>query len=397
MQSYFIKKHLRTFVAIVLGFVIATFSYFLIVLDNTSPRDNGFVDDKENYIASNMRRCYHAQSKKNCLHTMAKNLVNHFSIKEILVVFAKHEHEKEFFTTCHEIAHYIGQEAYKRVGSIGTIYEQSDETCLGGIFHGAIEGYFMKKNIVLQEANMPKIAKEISHICDEIQHYGNPQYFTQCHHGLGHALMFITADDLSATLALCDNLETTAHRALCYTGAFMQNVINYGSRDHPNAMIKEDDPLYPCTVLDERYQSICYTYAVLERYQGNISKGIALCGMIPPSLRNDCFITFGRNITMYSDNPEVLKDKCAHIKDKEYQTACMVGVASNLVVRYGTQSTLSLEFCSTVDEESKNECYATIGGIAKSILTNPNGIAEFCEDISEAPYRALCMSDDSNL
>lgn len=395
MSVFQIKiKHLQIFAIILSPLAVAILLYSLIVFKNISPPGDEIIGDKENYIVSSMKRCYQANInvRRDCLREITNDFLDHFSIKEILAIFSKHQLEKEFFNTCHEAAHYLGQEAYKRLNSVARVYEQTDATCIGGVFHGAIEGYFMKNNISLQENNVLEIAHAVSQICDEIKNYNTPLYLTGCHHGLGHALMFVTEDDLPKALALCDNLQTDKYRSHCYTGAFMQNVQNYRSSDHPKAMIKEDDPLYPCTALNEKYQPICYTYAVLERYQGNVDKGIALCGMIPEHLRTGCFMTFGLNRTMYSDNAETLEDGCAHIKNEQYYSACVVGAAGYLVVKYGTESRLSFSFCSVVAKGSKSECYGAIGRMARSVMTNSNGIVGFCDNIPEAPHRASCMS-----
>lgn len=171
----------------------------------------------------------------------------------------------------------------------------------------------------------------------------------------------------------------------------MQNVTNYGSHDHPNAMIREDDPLYPCNALGKRYQPTCYTYAVLERFQGNLPKGIELCKMIPEDLRVGCFKTLGRNTTMYSDNPESLRSDCAQIKEKEYYEACLYGTGGNLVARYGLESPLPFNFCAGVPEESKAVCYGALGSSALMLLPNAEALAAYCGKMSEGEYNDACV------
>lgn len=392
MKSDFRKiSRLQAALILFLGFVVIALSYCLsAVSQNTVGADHAFAADP--YIVSNMQRCYTSDTRTTCLQELANVFLDHFSVREILAVFARHAREEAFFTICHETSHFLGQEAYKRADSVAKVYEQTDDTCLGGVFHGTLEGYFMKRSLVLQEGNMPEIAEAVAHICDEVEGYDNKYYFVQCHHGLGHALIYVASDDLPTGLSLCDNLETSADRGYCYTGAFMQNSNNYGSFDHPKAMIKPEDPLYPCPVLDPKYQPMCYTYAVLERYQDNVEKSITLCDMIPEHLRIECLSTFGRNITLYSNDPKVLQDNCAHIEDTEGYLACVTSVADYLTIRYGLTSSIPFTFCQAMDEEDKDTCYGSVGGVARSLTAKEDDIIKFCSAIPEAAYRAVCVT-----
>ncbi len=353
------------------------------------------TDTAETFIVSRMHTCYLSDAQSTCLKEAAASLLDRFSIREILVVFATHEREPEFFTTCHEVAHYIGQGGYQRLGTVGDVYAQSDRTCLGGVFHGAIEGYFMERGLLLDGENDEVVAQEVSNICGNLAQYERPQYFTECHHGLGHALMYAAHDELPRALALCDALETTGRQHLCYTGAFMQNVDNYGSGDHPAAMIRADDPLYPCTVLDERYAHMCYSYAVLERFQKDVEKSIELCSSAPAPFRADCFQTMGRNLTLYSDDPETLNRQCGTVSDADERTSCVEGAAYNLIVRYGPESTLPFMFCaSAVHEDVQRACYQSLGAAVRAQMKDERGVEEVCARAEDASSRSWCMRLD---
>src|SRR3989344_7731134 len=101
--------------------------------------------DAQNYITQRLQNCLHEKYKKTCLKNASGDFLDNYSLEEIQAVFAKNEQEPQYFTQCHETAHYLGQEAYKRLGDIKVVFAKSTYICLGGMFHGAVEGYFMQK------------------------------------------------------------------------------------------------------------------------------------------------------------------------------------------------------------------------------------------------------------
>ena len=237
------------------------------------------------------------------------------------------------------------------------VFEQSLPVCLGGTFHGAAEGYLIAKKIPFEEGNDKIVATEFPRICGKESDFEKPQYFTECHHGLGHAAMFFTESDLLRALKLCDALQTENQQALCYSGVFMANADGTGSIDHPSKYgIKPDDPFYPCTILEERYLSQCYTYSVLVPYQGDLQKSIEICEGVPSSYRSACFQTIGRDRTTQSADPAELKNQCESIHDNSFQKDCIEGVAYNLVIRFGSGSPLPKQFCELVLAENKPSC-----------------------------------------
>lgn len=343
----------------------------------------------EQYVVKGMTECYEGEFEKKCLMELSVNLLERFSLPEILAVFREHESEEAFFRTCHEEAHYLGREAYRRLGSVAKVYAQSNETCLGGVFHGALEGYFIESDLVLGQDNFANIRSAVSNICKEVE-AETPHSFDQCHHGLGHALMFAAEDSLVDALSLCDALETVSEREGCYTGAFMQNVVNQNSQDHPTAMFKANDPLYPCPVLSKQYQKICYTYAVLERYQGDTEKGIELCGLMPREFTRECFRTLGRNTVMYSEDVAVIASQCNQIGKLEDREACLIAAAGSLLVRFELDSPLSIRLCSLLEGSGRNKCFAELGRLAQKMVAEASEAAGFCASLKEEADRSSC-------
>ena len=170
----------------------------------------------------------------------------------------------------------------------------------------------------------------------------------------------------------------------------MENATDANSITDPSKYYKANDPTYPCNILDQRYQKICYTYGVLSLYQNNIPKAIQLCSTIPQQFSDDCFQTFGRDRTMISDDPANLYSQCGQVKDESYRTECLKGLSYNLVVRFGLQSPLAAEFCALVDQQNKPTCYVRIEEGAEAETRDESKLMSFCNTITESSYKDSC-------
>ena len=344
-------------------------------------------------IQSVAQRCYEGGKSPHCYQEAAVSLLNNFSLEEILAVFESHEIKNEFFTSCHQIAHYLGQEEYKRTKDLRKVFSKSSRACLGGTFHGAVEGYFMEKRLAPNDKN---VAEEVRVICGKRGEYKRIQEFIECNHGLGHAVMFFTDYTLPQSLRLCNHLNSREERELCYTGTFMANADSLKSNEHPSLYIKENDPLYPCPILDKSFQKICYTYATLSRFQFDLDRSINICKRIPEEYRNDCFETVGRDRTMVSADPREIKTHCSKISRPVFQDRCIAGAAYNLVIRFGIDSYLPIDFCSIVDRDNKNSCYKYVGQALKTTLPNLQLAVAKCDYIIVEKYRKVCRVGVNN-
>lgn len=308
-----------------------------------------------NFVRRAMRSCYENGRQPNCYAQAAHDFIQKFSLREVLAVFASSEKRSDFFSDCHLTAHYLGREAYKKMGSVRSVFSQSSYACLAGTLHGAVEGYFMSKGLLgLGDA---AYAKEIPRVCGNQNEYQVPQQFVECNHGMGHATMFLGENDLIRALKLCDALHSDGERELCYTGALMANADGANDEDHPSLYApKSNDPLYPCPLLGKSYQRQCYTYGVLTPFQSDLSQSITTCKLIPRGYREACFQTIGRDRTMISADPITLNEQCSQIPETDLRNECAKGVAYNLVIRFGPRSPLPEQFCNLADTANKNGC-----------------------------------------
>lgn len=344
----------------------------------------------EEYIVQKMSDCYKTGSNLECYQLSAKDFVNKFEIKDVMSVFDKYEKTPEFFEKCHATAHFMGREAYEKYQSIDKIFSEATHACLGGLYHGTIEGYFINQDKDVEKIDDEDIKNKVIKICREEKDYKDPQKFIECHHGLGHALMYIKDNDLPKALDLCDALPKKSGQSICYTGALMANSDSFGSLDHPTKYIKEEDLMYPCNILKNNQKEMCYTYGVLGRFQADLKKSTEICLAVPAKFQKECFETVGRDRTVITSDIEELKFQCDSIKNEKFVMSCIRGSSYNLVVRYDVKSDLPAQYCYNSEQKYKEDCYSQIVLAAKHLTLDNKVLKNFCKKIKEEEFREKC-------
>jgi plastocyanin len=151
--------------------------------------------------------------------------------------------------SCHPLVHDVGHAAYEKYGDFGEAMKYQDEVCNSGYLHGIIESRFKESDDVFADMKT---------MCDP---YPQGSYMSwQCYHGIGHGVMFYTANDLPRSLEMCDGFGSAFGRSNCANGVFMEN-FNADQKLHLSDYLKESDPFYPCGEQAERHKAICYLYA----------------------------------------------------------------------------------------------------------------------------------------
>ena len=93
-------------------------------------------------------------------------------------------------------------------------------------------------------------------LCDDPQVHVSRWMEYQCFHGLGHGLMITTGYGLPISLEACERVQTFLDRTSCKGGVFMENITSsYGFR---SSWLRDDDPVYPCNVVDADDKITCY-------------------------------------------------------------------------------------------------------------------------------------------
>ena len=98
----------------------------------------------------------------------------------------------------------------------GEAFKVLNSECMSGYTHGVTEAFF-------REHGTENITDNLQVICNNET---NNFVAHQCYHGIGHGLMAFYDYDMPQALKGCEDLPT--HRESCYSGVFMENVVEIG-------------------------------------------------------------------------------------------------------------------------------------------------------------------------
>ncbi|MEX2028139.1 MAG: hypothetical protein WD988_01400 [Candidatus Curtissbacteria bacterium] len=344
------------------------------------------------HIISAMSKCYQLRGQNNCYKNAAQDAVRLFSVDDITRTIGESESTLEIYSECHTFMHFVGQEEYKRVKNLGQALSEGSFVCFEGYQHGVVEGYFVDQNISI-EAGSAALEKEIQNVCGKQDDYDKPELFSQCLHGIGHAAMFLTQNEVPMSLELCDMLQSDTKEEYCYSGVFMENSNSSTNKDHPSKYVDRNNPLYPCTILGERYLKMCYemqSFKFFEYSGQDWPKTIALCDRIPREYQSGCFRTIGSTQVGFTQDFSGMKAVCDLIKNSASRALCLKSIVTTLSTRFGGDVQRMSRFCNIVDPDFKNTCYSQIGLSLKQWIRDPEQINSLCQQILEEEYKKVC-------
>ena len=302
----------------------------------------------------------------------------------------------------HEYAHGIGIAAYGRSTDIVGTFGACGDGYSSGCRHGVIQAYFEARNHVA--------APEIEALCQPFKSAVASRWVLfQCVHGMGHGLTMYHGHDLPRALADCDLLSEGWDRESCYGGAFMENVINATTPHHPASQlaaqshhhaaattfkaIEPSDPLYPCSIMAQRYLHACYqmqTSVMLHLNHGSIASAAKSCDRAPEHMRNVCHQSLGRDITSYTArDPQKTADMCEK-SSEPYRPACYFGAAKALVDWTATTGA-AFAFCRIVAKEAGGPtCYQALGEEIATLVASAQEREDQCARAEDPDAVAIC-------
>lgn len=123
--------------------------------------------------------------------------------------------------SCHEVAHYLGQLGWRQVASLKDAVTAGTVSCSFGYFHGMLESM----GTYLDDATF---TEQILTVCPMVaatffpdDTSGNAGPGRECVHGIGHASMWRTNEDLPRAVPVCAALQAEPDREECVAGATM--------------------------------------------------------------------------------------------------------------------------------------------------------------------------------
>lgn len=320
-------------------------------------------------------------------------LIRKYTLKSVTASLDRVSHNEG--VNCHSRAHELGRLAYEIMGS--TAFSQCGNHCHSGCRHGATEAFFRDKGTAT-------LKRDLNLLCEPTL----TGFFShQCLHGVGHGLMAWTDYDLPAALQSCDLLGGSSAQESCHSGVFMENIVGGLATEigHFTSYLNED-PHFPCTVVDDKYKSACYFLQTDRMFYllGNFEEVGKECSKAPQEYQHSCFGSLGRTISGgRTDRSKESIEMCKKIEVKEGADECIVGV---LLDHFWdeTQAEGAKRFCTYLKGmDIEERCYDIISQRAVDILSSeekdafcsslPKPYQENCDNTQESPARTTKESD----
>jgi hypothetical protein len=297
----------------------------------------------------------------------------------------------------HVYAHAIGINAFQSDPDVAKTFARCTELFQSGCYHGVIQAY-------LDQELGPSLADDSGRLNDLCQAYRKESasrwLLFQCVHALGHGLTSVYAHDLPRALQGCDRLVEDWDRHSCYGGAFMENVVHATHPHHPSphanhssttgsshrppsdfVPIKAADPLHPCSMLDERYQTDCYmmqTSVILHLNHGDMADAARTCDRAPTDMRALCYQSLGRDISAYSLQKPSEAIRMCSLGHPDYQPWCYVGLVKNFI-DVTSKAESGLNFCPQVPgQANRMKCYEAVGEEIWALTANDSHREALC-------------------
>ena len=323
---------------------------------------NKYIDNSQNAsLASGpIAECKDSLAQDfKCWRTYYQQLVEQKSPQEALAdIKVQYESNSYIYTNCHQIIHVVGRAAGKKYGDLAEAYRNGNDFCWSGYYHGVVEA-------VAYDSGPDEFVAKINDICKSLRDSDKYQFsHYNCVHGLGHGLMAIQGNELFTSLRSCDQIKDSWERESCYGGVFMENIMSEINPDHTTEYLKDDDLLYPCNAVEEKYAYQCYqmqTSHALKVVGYDFAKVFQLCTTVAVPNDTTCFKSLGRDASgsTISDAPKT-KDICMMGPTVEAKRYCVIGAALDFV-SYHHNDQPALAFCALLEDASMREmCTSTV-------------------------------------
>ena len=294
---------------------------------------------------------------EDCFITYYHDTAERYGTKEALKELrARKETDILLNTNCHQAMHEIGKVAFREYGSIAEAYAHADYSCWGGYLHGVVEASLRGKAL----ADIS--AESLRTMCDSAKNKGEMSFtHFSCVHGIGHALMFISNNDLPNSLIRCDDLADKWESRQCANGAFMQNLFSKYN-EHRSAYIPSDDLRFPCTIAREKDRDVCYKVQgrfILDALDWDFDRSFAFCSELSDdALRSACASGLGAAVSNHAAYiPKRVRALCAAARS--LQQDCLYGAMMDLEGVAGDTS-LGEKVCLSEPDTEKTACNETL-------------------------------------
>ena len=298
-------------------------------------------------------------------------------------------------SVAHLLAHIVGRETARRYNLSGEAFLTCPVDFDYGCYHGFLEAGFLRGY---------KPNELVTEMCESMPI--TPMYAkVACYHGSGHALVMHYSYGLYEPLKQCDMLINSERQDACRSGVFMENVNGVNglkTTDEPDNGFRDDNPLAPCSDLDEKYKVRCYENQMpywLESLNYTLEDLIAVCDIVEEGYVDECVHSVGA-YSIYPGNQYKLLganaegdfiDKTIYICNQfpeEHRMRCYAPAIQQNFIYHGIEVVSG--FCEKIDAVYRDECWRVIGGDLAGKVENNDDLVATCLKAPDQ-YREICL------
>ena len=294
-----------------------------------------------------------------CVHEQLVKLSETES-EEVVIFLANYiplEWEKKD-ESCHVVAHHMGKfllgyfngDLTKALSSI------KQNVCGNALYHAIAQSYIPRK-VLLDDVPLEDL--DVVTPCKNFDPSESSNPFRQCIHGMGHGLAVVYDYDVFEAVKRCEVYQGNEDQYFrCADGIFMENH-NQVFQNSGKGAFKEDDILYPCNFLDEKYQPMYYQYQgniILSRYDFDYSKTFEICEGLPSDdSQRACTRTVSQYMTshFFTRDLDKIVEMC-NDENTNHPNSCINSAVFGLTVNVDKERTK--ELCTLFKGEQKEYC-----------------------------------------
>ncbi|HLD26113.1 MAG TPA: hypothetical protein VJC05_03670 [Candidatus Andersenbacteria bacterium] len=289
----------------------------------------------------------------------------------------------------HLAVHQVGFHAYELYGPEAILH--CKDYFLYACYHGAII-----------EAATDQGLETVAAMADTCK--ASPSRYFQCAHAVGHAMLAMWNYDLPEALKDCDEIFEKEQQAFpgalssCHNGAFMENLFgvhDWGTGEAPvRDWLKDDEPYFPCTAFEEKYQQGCWLNQAARIYtlmHGDIAKTRESCEHIGnPQYTEWCVDNLARQIhPLTAGDVGKVYSLCSEVGPFWREKCIVVNAGSYYSV--GDPATAIAVCRGQLSPPAKTDCYQTVAGqLIADINIDVTQKEELCRQM-EMGYNENCL------
>ncbi|MBI2009827.1 MAG: cupredoxin domain-containing protein [Candidatus Chisholmbacteria bacterium] len=259
----------------------------------------------------------------------------------------------------HDLAHYAGSLLFQKLKLEGI--NHCTATFAFGCYHGFLDTAF---------ANSLDLLPQAESACRELDATLTGPV-SSCLHGIGHGVAsFYQTADLEASLTACDQLQEG--QEYCYDGVFMEF-----ARSAPEAFYHPDDPLYPCSDVDEKFIFSCgrnQPTVMLQRFQFTQDQVLQHCLQTSvTSLQESCLDALGfLAASQYPQDPQAIISFCQKANSPNLQARCATAAAGELIFQeVPNWHTNSFRICDSLTTPYQASCTQRLRELMRDYRRTP--------------------------